>query len=722
MKREFLTVIAVIAAMCPQAAVSQSDDPDGRAARIEAQMTDDERYALLWGYMPLPSRLGPAPTPEGVKPSAGYFPPIPRLRFPGLHETDASLGITNPNQLRRNDTATALPSGLALAATFDPVLAERAGRMIGSEARAKGFNVLLAGGVNLTRDWFGGRNFEYLGEDPLLAGLMGGSSIRGIQSQNVVSTAKHFVLNAQETARHSVNARISEAALRESDLLAFQIALEVGQPGSIMCAYNKVNGVSGCGNDWLLNGVLRKDWGYKGWVMSDWGATHGPADIVNGLDQESGAQLDKQVWFDKPLKDSIAAGQIPKGVLSQSVRRILRSVYAVGADFPLAERPIDDQADSEVALQIARQGIVLLKNDNLLPLNNTPRRILVVGRYADRGVWSGGGSSQVTPNGGPSVRLPYGGSGFLNVNGFQVLAASSPLAELRKRLPNATIEFDTGYDPGLAAARAAKADIVIAFVSKWQVETLDSASLALPEGQDTLIDNLVSANPHTVVVLETGNPVAMPWLEKTGAVIQAWYSGQRGGEAIAEVLSGQVNPSGRLPMTFPRDAAQAPRSQVPGLGMPDDGTPLVVSYIEGADVGYRWYASKGFDPLFPFGFGLSYTQFRHDGLRVRSSGATATASVTVSNIGARAGADVPQLYLVAINGKPVRRLVGFSRVELQQGEGKPVSFAIDPRLLADWSPQGWTINGGTYEFAVGHSATQLEARVAVRLSRRCFKP
>lgn len=701
---------------------AQAENADARAARIEAAMTDDERLSLVWGYMPMPSRLGPAPTPPGIKPSAGYYPPNPRLGVPGLYETDASLGVTNPKMLRQDDVATALPSGLALAATFNVDLAQRAGQMIGAEARAKGFNVLLGGGVNLTRDWFGGRNFEYLGEDPLLAGLIGGASIKGIQSNGVVSTAKHFVLNSQESVRHSLDARISEAALRQSDLLAFQIALEVGKPGAIMCAYNKLNGVYGCGNDWLLNKVLRRDWGFKGWVMSDWGATHGPDDLVNGLDQESGAQLDKKVWFDGPLRAAIAAKQIDHAALSQSVRRILRSVFAVGADRPAPEATIDYARNSEVSLEAARQGIVLLKNASVLPLADKPQRILVVGRYADKGIWSGGGSSQVIPSGGPAVRLPYGGSAFLAVNGYQVLTPSSPLAALRERLPTATFEFDTGYVPELAAARAAKADTVIVLAAKWQVESLDSGSLALPEGQDDLIAKLVAANPRTVVVLETGNPTAMPWLERSAAVVQAWFSGQRGGEAIADVISGKVNPSGRLPMTFPRDAAQSPRPVVPGLGLPDEGVDFQVDYHEGADVGYRWYARTGAEPLFAFGHGLSYTRFEHNAPSVDTARGRIGASVVVRNAGARAGSDVPQLYLVAINGKPVRRLAGFARVDLLPGETVRADINVDPRLIADWVDGRWVQAGGEYAFAIGRSAVALGPVVKVRLRARTFGP
>ncbi|MDO6414038.1 glycoside hydrolase family 3 C-terminal domain-containing protein [Sphingomonas sp. BIUV-7] len=695
-------------------------DPDAKAARMEAQMTDDERLSVVWGYMPVPSRKGPAPTPPNIKPTAGYFPPIERLGLPPIFETDAGLGITNPKGLRPDGFATALPSGLALASTFDVALARQSGAMIGSEARSKGFNILLAGGVNLTRDWYGGRNFEYLGEDPLLAGVLAGESIAGVQSQRVVSTVKHFALNSQETLRHSIDAKISEAALRESDLLAFQIAIERGQPGALMCAYNKINAVHSCSNDWLLNGVLRREWGFKGWVMSDWGAVHGPEDMLHGLDQESGAQLDTQVWFDKPLRATLGR-TIARQALSTSVKRILRSLNAVGADEAIVETPIDFPAHAAIARKIAAEGMVLLKNDGILPLAASAKRILVVGRYADRGVWSGSGSSQVTPVGGVVIRAPYGGSPYLQVAGFQVVMPSSPWEELKAQLPGAQIDFDTGYAPEVAAVRARSADLVLVFANQWQSESIDHPSLVLPEGQDRLIDILAAANPNMVVVLETGNPVAMPWLGKARAVLEAWYSGQMGGAAIADVLTGRVNPSGRLPITFPMDPGQAPRASPPGLGLLDDGTQqLAVSYTEGADVGYRWYASRSQTPLFAFGHGLSYTRFAYGALKLHA-GKDYSATFTVSNVGERSGADVPQLYLVSRDGKPARRLVAFDKVFLAAGETRTLTTKIDPRLLADWSNAAWTLPGGQYGFALGTSAMALGPVQSVRVATRRFK-
>ena len=398
MKKQAIGAALAAMAMHPAAAKKSpaaASGPDAKAAAVEAQMTDEERLQLLNGLFPV---LPPAP--EGLTPAAGYVAGVPRLGVPPLAETDASLGVSNLGEIRKGDVATALPASLALAASFDPELAYRSGAMIGSEARAKGFNVMLAGGMNLTRNWYDGRNFEYLGEDPLLAGTMAGKSVRGIQSQHVISTIKHFALDSQESQSSLADVHISEAGQRESDLLAFEIAIEKGQPGSVMCAYNLVNSEYACANDHLLNGVLKHDWGYRGWVMSDWGAVHGVEAFNAGLDQESGWQLDTTHWFDSPLKAEIAAGRVSKARVSDAVRRILRSIYAVGADQPRGDGTIDYEAHSAIAKQEAAEGIVLLKNDGILPLAASARSILVVGGYANAGVMSGWGSSQVRPVGG----------------------------------------------------------------------------------------------------------------------------------------------------------------------------------------------------------------------------------------------------------------------------------------------------------------------------------
>lgn len=708
--------------LCSAAAhAAPASDADARAAATEALMTDAERFQLLHSHLPItiepgkPSRIIP-----GMPIVPGYVRGIPRLGIPDLVETDASLGIVNPFELREGDVATALPAGLALASSFDPALAFEAGAMIGSEARAKGFNVLLGPGVNLTRDPRNGRNFEYLGEDPLLAGVLGGEASRGIQSVGVVATIKHLALNAQETQRRVLDARIGEAGLRESDLLAFQIGIERGRPGAVMCAYNQVNGAYSCGSDPLLNRVLKRDWGYPGWVMSDWGAVHDVSYFNAGLDQHSGAELDQKVWLDEPLKAEVAAGRVSRERLSDAVRRILRSLYAVGADRPAAPSPIDYEAHGRIAREAAASGIVLLKNDGVLPLAPSLKSVLVVGGYAVAGVISGGGSSQVTPVGGAAAIIPTDVHRLVKRPVGQLIVPSSPVAALKAALPGATVQYDTGYDTRAAVARAAHADAVIVFATKWETESLDSGDLSLPLGQDALIAAVAAANPNTVVVLETGNPVLMPWLAAVRAVVEAWYPGQKGGEAIADVLSGAVNPSGRLPMTFPADESQNPRPALPGFGQPD-GTATTVDYTEGSDVGYRWFAARQLQPLFAFGHGLSYTRFSQGALRLRGGG-TVSARFEVKNIGGREGAEVAQLYLVSAAGRAVQRLAAFEKLRLKPGESRALKLSVDPRLLADWNGEGWLIRAGTYGFALGRSATELGPVASVKLEERRLKP
>ncbi|WP_240002350.1 beta-glucosidase [Oleisolibacter albus] len=696
--------------------------PDERARLLDAALTLEERIGLLHGPMAL--SLDGKPLPAGALGGAGFIPGVPRLGIPALQETDASLGVTNPANVRPGDTATALPASLALAASFNPRLAYEGGAMIAREAVSKGFNVLLAGGANLARDPRNGRNFEYLGEDPWLAGIMAGESIRGIQSQGMISTVKHFSLNGQETGRFVANAVIDEAAHRESDLLAFQIAIERGRPGAVMCAYNQVNGAYACGNEHLLNGVLKGDWGYPGWVMSDWGAVKATDFALKGLDQQSGEQLDGQVWFGPALKQAVAAGTVPEDRLSDMARRILRSMFAAGLfDAGPARPPVDLAAHGAIARQVADEGIVLLANPKgLLPLAPAVKRIAVIGGHADAGVLSGAGSSQVTGIGGDARSVPVGGEGALAFWGRMVFHASSPLKALRARLPGASVTFDDGRYPAAAAALARASDVVIVFANQWMAEGQDAYDLTLPEGQDALIEAVAAANSNCIVVLQTGGPVLMPWLGRVGAVLSAWYSGQQGGEAIADVLTGAVNPSGRLPITFPAGADQVPRPQLPGWGLLPT-QPFDVVYDEGADVGYRRYAAKGLTPLFPFGHGLSYTTFSYGGLTV-TGGETLTVRFQVTNTGKRAGQDVPQVYLAGIGGQPLRRLIGFEKLALDPGERRTVTLRADPRLLARFDEAGrrWRIDGGPYRVVVGPSAAEAVLTGTAAVTPRTMAP
>ena len=690
--------------------------PAERAAQVLAQMTLDEKLTLLKGYFGTDFPSASFEAPEQARAgSAGYVPGIPRLGIPSQWQADAGIGVATQGGAPEKRARTALPSGLAVAASWDPAVAFAGGAMIGAEARADGFNVLLAGGVNLLREPRNGRNFEYAGEDPLLAGTIAGAAIAGVQSNRIVSTVKHYAVNDQETDRGAGNSVIEEAALRMSDLLAFQFAFERGNPGAAMCAYNRVNGPYACENPFLLTQVLRSEWHWPGYVMSDWGAVHSTAAAANaGLDQESGFGLQRADWFgaDK-LNAALAGGEIDGARIDRMAGRVLHAMFENGlVDDPVAEgQPIDFTAHRAVSRRAAEAGIVLLKNDDgLLPFPGA-RRILVVGGHADRGVLSGGGSSQVYPEGTNAVP----GIAPTSWPGPVVYDPSSPVEELRKLMPQATIDYVDGADRAAAARAAAEAHVVVVFATQWASESID-VKAALDGEQDALIEAVAGANENTVVVLETGGPVLMPWAARVPAILEAWYPGRAGGEAIANVLAGRANPSGHLPATFP-----ASLEQLPHPGEPHKGD---VEYSEGAAVGYKWFDSKGLEPLFPFGHGLSYTTFRHDHLAVAREGEGLTAMLEVTNTGERAGADVVQLYISGPGWEAPRRHGGFVRVLLEPGERRTVEMRIDPRLLGQWHSDrpGWSRAAGTYTVTVGHSSRDLGESVLIELPSSHLPP
>jgi len=702
---------------------------EAKARETEAKMTDDERFSLvvsLIGAVPSIGVPRDKRIPEDVNNmSAGYTRGVLRLGVPALQSSDASMGVTNPGYRPDDKGATAFPASIAVGSTFNPKLARDGGAAIGREARIRGFNIMLAGGINLARDPRNGRNFEYYSEDPYLSAVLGAEAVNGIQGEGVISTLKHYTLNCNETNRHWLDAIIDPAAHRESDLLAFQIAIERSHPGSIMSGYNKINGEYAGGNSHLLNDVLKGAWGYKGYVMSDWGAVPEWDYAVKGLDQESGIQMDLKQWgseaFTDRLRAAYAEGKLPRERLSEMVRRILQSVYAVGIDKWGPPPTVNMAKHNAIALEIARQGIVVLTNDGALPLaTDRPLKIAVIGGYAQLGVPSGTGSGAVLPVGGFASVVKIGGPGTMGAVRNLFLMPSPPLAELKKLLTKSTIDFDPGQTPAEAALLAKRSDVVIAFGIRVEGEAFDNADLSLPWGQDAVIDAVATANPNTIVVLETGNPVSMPWRNKVKAIVQAWYPGQAGGQAIAEVLTGSVNPSGRLPLTFPASLAQTPRPELPGLGTPW-GTPTTIRYNEGAEVGYRWFAKTSEMPLFTFGHGLSYTSFNYSDFKV-TGGNTVTATFTVTNSGKRAGADVPQLYMTDAAGDRRMRLLGFERVELRPGESKRVTLVADPRLLARFDTQAgqWRITKGVYRLALGKSAGDPVLTAQAQLSSQLF--
>ncbi|MCC6440592.1 MAG: glycoside hydrolase family 3 C-terminal domain-containing protein, partial [Rhodanobacteraceae bacterium] len=433
--------------------------------------------------------------------------------------------------------------------------------------------------------------------------------------------------------------------------------------------------------------------------------------------------------FGKPLLESAKNSPDFGKRLRDMNQRIVRSILAVGLDTdPPVTGPIDFDVHAKVSRLAASKGIVLLRNQGVLPLEASKlRSMVIIGGYADSGVLSGGGSSQVHAQGGPSVYRPYGDDDRRNPFLGQQYHRSSPLAAIRALAPDAQVAYRRGWYLTDAVTLAGRSDVAIVFATQHMSEGFDLPDLSLPEGQDQLIAAVAAANPRTIVVLETGGPVLMPWLDKVSAVIEAWYPGIRGGEAIADILFGKVNPSGRLPITFPASEAQLPRPVLPGstdieptfTGAPRPGEALQIDYdIEGADVGYRWYARQGLVPLFPFGFGLSYTTFAVDRLGVTLRNQQVVVTAQVRNTGPVAGEDVVQIDLTSAAGRPTRRLVGYQRVSLAPGESQSVSLNVDPRLLADWSDGSWLRKGGPYGFSAGRSSMDLGPTVTIALPRQ----
>jgi beta-glucosidase len=674
-------------------------------------MTRDEKLTIIFGYFgtDFPSKKYVAPKDVRLG-SAGYVPGIPRLGIPPQWQTDAGVGVASQGGADRKRERTALPSGLATAATWNSALAFAGGAMIGKEARNSGFNVMLAGGVNLMREPRNGRNFEYAGEDPLLAGTMVGAQIAGIQSNDIISTVKHYAINDQETDRFAGNSILGEAAMRTSELLAFQFAIERSDPGSVMCSYNRVNGTHACENDFLLGQVLRKDWKWPGYVMSDWGATHSTVKAAKaGLDQESGFPFDDAPFFGQPLKDAMASGAVSEAQLDTMATRILRSMFAHGLfDHPVAEAPIDFAAHAVVTRQDAEEGAVLLKNaGSILPLSPKTKRIAVIGGHADKGVLAGGGSSLVYPRGGNAVP----GLTPTSWPGPVMYYPSAPLAEIAKQAPGADVRFADGSDPKAAAALARDSDVAIVFVTQWAGEAFD-VPLTLADNQDALVAAIAAANPKTVVVMETGGPILTPWIDNVAGAIEAWYPGTEGGTAIANLLFGKVNPSGHLPATFPRSL-----DQLPHPGEPHKGDTI---YNEGAAIGYKWYDAKGLEPQFAFGHGLSYTSFSYGGLSAAPSGAGLSVRFTVRNTGKVAGKAVPQVYVAGTGWEAPKRLGGFTKVSLAPGAARQVTVQVDPRLLATWDQAGhqWRIAAGTYEVILGASSREIAQKVRIRVAAR----
>lgn len=691
-----------------------SQDPDARADALLAKMTQAQKLQLVEGGAPSDPNLN-IPFPRG---GGGYVPGIPALNIPALYIADGSVGVGNGV-----GPATALPSSIASAATWDTALAQQYGQVIGTELADYGMNVNLGGNTNLIgREPRDGRTFETKGEDPILAGKMAAAHLLGVESQHIIAQVKHFSFNDQETGRFTANAVIDDRGGRESDLLAFEIAIKDAKPQSVMCGYNLTNGMYDCENPYLLTKVLKGDWSFPGFVMSDWLATHSAVASANaGLDQE---QPD-QVWFSQ-LPAAIQNGQVAQSRLDNMAHRVLRAMFADGLfDFPQNIQPIPAAADAAIAQQVEENGAVLLKNANTqLPLSPNTTSIAVIGSHADVGVLSGGGSAQVQPVGGPALTE---GNPCPPCWAQVVWDPSSPMKAIQAMVPNAKVQFSDGSDASAAAALAAASQVAIVFVSQWESEGMDRSSLNLtdvihtpPIDQDALVSAVATANPHTTVVIESGSAIVMPWLGQVNAVLEAWYPGQSGGPAIADLLFGKANPSGKLPITFPASVSQLPRPSIPQP--PDNTTPFPVNYTEGFNVGYKWFDANGLTPLFPFGFGLSYTTFSITGASLTNNLSAATnpnlqVAFTLTNTGSVAGAEVAQVYLglPATTGEPPHRLVGWKKVTLQPGAAQSATIEVDandsshPFSIWDSASGAWQMPSGQYTVYLGDSDANLTA-------------
>jgi beta-glucosidase len=699
--------------------------PDQRAELVLKQLTLDEKIGLLHGNGMAHAKQWQMPLTYLSNGGAGMTTGIERLGIPNIYMSDAAYGVRSSGENGRYSTA--LTSPLGSASSWSTEAACQYGALIGRELRAQGYNMTLGGGTNLTREPRNGRTFEYLGEDPLLAGTLVGNRIKCEQAQHVIGDIKHYALNDQETGRNIVDVKIPHRAMQESDLLAFRIGIEIGNPAAVMCSYNRINTDYACENKYILNDVLKKQWNFPGFVVSDWGGTH-------STEKASAAGLDNEQpmadFFGPKLKEAVQAGRVPLSEIDEHARRVLRSMFLSGVvDHPIEKSVVDIEGGLDTAQHIEEQSIVLLKNDNsVLPLNPAKlHSIALIGGHADVGMISGGGSAQVDPPGG-NVIAPEG----QRATHWQdhIWFPTSPLKALKAALPSVNIDYNSGQDTAAAAAAAKSADVAIVFAHQWTSEGMDLPSLSLPDNQDALISAVASANPHTIVVLETGTAVTMPWLSNVAGVVEVWYAGSRGHVALANILTGQVNPSGKLAMTFPRSEQDLPHPTIPPLAKKDRGagsgavndrahteSRYSVTYNEGAKVGYKWYEAENKQPLFPFGYGLSYTTYAYSDLKTDAAAKTVT--FTVKNTGKRPGAEIAQVYatLPQQAGESFKRLAGFERISLAPGESKTVTITLNPQVLSifDEQKEGFQLLPGTYKIAAGSSSAETPLQGSITL-------
>ncbi|HEV3000599.1 MAG TPA: glycoside hydrolase family 3 C-terminal domain-containing protein [Solirubrobacteraceae bacterium] len=718
MRLVLAALASVLALAAPAAAAGRCGDPgvrpwcdtaksaDERAGLLLAALTRDERISLLAGDE-LTGVLGQQGTHTGT--SNG----VERVGLPPVYFSDGPVG---PRQGR----ATGMPSPMTIASTFDPLAAFRHAEVVGDEVRRKGNDVVFAPAVNMLRTPLNGRTFEYFGEDPYLAARMATAWTRGVQSTGVIANVKHFAVNNQEGqggvppigaggqgSRLTVDARLDERALREIYLPQFEAAVREGGAGSVMCAYPRVNGAYACENQHLLEEVLKRDWAFRGFVLTDYGAAKSTVNSLNnGLDLDVWPAL---AYRPELVNAALASSQVSESTVDEHVRRILRTLFAFGffdrAAYVDDERSIDQAGHDAAAAELEQQGIVMLENDGaILPLDaGRIGRLAVIGPEADV-VKDGGGSSAIEE--------------------FRV---TTPEQGIRARVGSEKVVYDDGSDAARAAAVARAADVAVVVVGDRMTEGEDKRCMGLNCSQvdrvdrDGLIEAVVAAQPRTVVVLQTGGPVLTPWRDRVPALLEAWYPGQNGGTAIARVLFGDAEPGGRLPATFPLREEDEPTAgdpeKYPGVGE-------TVRYKEGVHIGYRWFDERGLGVAYPFGYGLAYTTFRVDRLRMEAAGGDAAVSVAVTNTGSRAGTAAPQLYV----GMPERgidqpplQLKGFARVRLAPGETRRMRFALDERAFSHWDTRsdGWRVTPGCYRIVAGQHSRDAAAEGVVGRGADC---
>ena len=632
---------------------------------------------------------------------------VERLGIPRSMVSDGPHGLRKQDEtadhlgINESIKAVCFPAASATAASFDPDMIEKMGEALGDACQHEKLSVLLGPAVNIKRSPLCGRNFEYFSEDPYLTGVMATALIKGIQSKNVGTSIKHFALNSQEHRRMSSSSDCDEKTIREIYFPAFEMAVKEAQPWTVMCSYNRINGTFASEHPWLLTDVLRKEWGFEGYVMSDWGAVSDRvAGVAAGLDLEMPASGGIN---DRKVVEAVKTGKLDEKLVDLCCERILNIIFRY-VENAKPETPWDKEAQHLQAAEVAADCMVLLKNEGgILPLNKEDE-IAFIGEFAEKPRFQGGGSSHINCFKTTGAVEAAKGLKVTYARGYDVAADEAPADMIAE---------------AVAAAKKAKVAVVFAGLpDAYESEGYDRTHMRMPESQNKLIEAIAEANPNTVVVLHNGSPVEMPWIGKVKGVLEAYLGGQAVGLAEVNVLFGDVNPSGHLPESFPFKLEDNPSYLFYG------GEPAGTEYREGIFVGYRYYDKKKMDVLFPFGYGLSYTTFEYSGLKLSAESIkdtdTVTATVTVKNTGKRAGKTVVQLYVGDVEGyvnaiRPVRELKAFKKVELQPGESKEVSFTLCKRAFATWRCEihDWFVESGEFSIEVGDSSACLPLKATV---------